>query len=133
MLSNVVLVSNIHQHESAIGIHTSPPSWTWESLYQLKITFQGYHFVQAFCFLMNWFFKFISFYLQRFSCMWAYQLINFSCVCFCCFLNFIVGLISGFGEYNSRVSLMVSSGLLYRGREGRDRNPREQMSPIRKK
>ena len=25
---NIVLVSSIHQHESAIGIHRSPPSWT---------------------------------------------------------------------------------------------------------
>ena len=27
MLYNIVLVSAIHQHESAIGIHMSPPSW----------------------------------------------------------------------------------------------------------
>ena len=28
LLYNIVLVSAIHQHESAIGIHMSPPSWT---------------------------------------------------------------------------------------------------------
>ena len=28
LLHNTVLVSAIHQHESAIGIHVSPPSWT---------------------------------------------------------------------------------------------------------
>ena len=28
LLYNIMLVSVIHQHESAIGIHTFPPSWT---------------------------------------------------------------------------------------------------------
>ena len=28
LLYNIVLVSAIHQHESAIGIHMFPPSWT---------------------------------------------------------------------------------------------------------
>ena len=27
MLYNIVLISAIHQHESAIGVHMSPPSW----------------------------------------------------------------------------------------------------------
>ena len=27
-LYNIVLVSAIHQYESAIGVHMSPPSWT---------------------------------------------------------------------------------------------------------
>ena len=31
MLYNIVLVSGIHQHESAIGIHMSPPSWSFLS------------------------------------------------------------------------------------------------------
>ena len=28
LLYNIVLISAMHQHESAIGIHISPPSWT---------------------------------------------------------------------------------------------------------